>query len=71
MPRTYNESLVQCPFFHSCGKKSISCEGITDDCTIYLMFTSKQKRDQHREIFCNAKYENCELCQVINSKYED
>lgn len=71
MPRTNNEALVLCPFFLSCGKKSISCEGITDDCTNYMIFATKQKRDQHRNIFCNEKYTYCELYEILNRKYED
>lgn len=71
MPKTYNECVVQCPFFISCGKRNITCEGITDDCTTFLMFTSKQKRDQHRNIFCENRYKYCELYEVIERKYED
>jgi hypothetical protein len=71
MAKSYDEALILCPFFLSCGKKSISCEGITDDCTIFLRFDSKQKRDQHQKIFCNAKYDYCELFEIINRKYEE
>ena len=71
MPRTYNEGLICCPFYKSMAQKSITCEGITDDCIIKLLFTSPEKRDLHRKIFCEQKYKNCELYGVIERKYED
>ena len=71
MPRTYNEALIGCPFYQSMTKKSILCEGITDDCTIKLLFTSSEKHHQHRNIFCNNKYENCEIYAILEKKYEE
>lgn len=71
MPRTYNEGLVQCPFFMCEATQSISCEGITDDCITKLLFTSKDKRDIHRMIFCNSRYKNCEIYRMLEAKYEE
>lgn len=71
MPRTYNECLINCPFYKSMGLKSISCEGITDDCYIKLLFTSLEKRDLHRSIFCDNKYKNCEIYMMLEEKYKE
>ncbi len=71
MPRAYNESLICCPFYKSMAQKSISCEGITDDCITKLIFDSSDKRDLHREIFCNNRYSNCEIYTMLEKKYAD
>lgn len=71
MPKAYNQALIQCPFYLSEGTKSLSCEGITDDCRIYLLFNSKEKRDRHRKIFCEEHYKCCELYGILERKYDD
>ena len=71
MPRTYNEGLIMCPFYKSMAQKSISCEGITEECIIKLLFTSPAKRDMHRKVFCDNRYKNCELYRMLEAKYEE
>lgn len=71
MPRAYNEGRICCPFYQSIANKSISCEGITDDCTTKLLFKSSDKMNQHRVIFCEKKYENCEVFRMLEDKYKD
>lgn len=71
MPRTYHEVLIKCPFYKSMAQKSITCEGITDDCITKLLFVSPEKRDMHREIFCDNKYKNCEIYSILEKKYEE
>ncbi len=71
MPRIYDSCLAQCPYFLSSGKKNILCEGITEDCTINLKFVSEQKRNLHREIFCNANYKKCEIFNMLEKKYDE
>lgn len=70
MPRTYNEGLIICPFYKAMAEKSITCEGITDECILKLIFTSPAVRDVHRKVFCEAKYKNCEVCEMLEAKYE-
>lgn len=71
MPRTYNEGLVQCPFYQAMSKKSITCEGITDDCITKILFQSAENMKLHRKIFCDAKYKNCEIYMMLEKKYEE
>jgi hypothetical protein len=71
MPTMFDDVDAKCPFFQSSGKRKISCEGITDDCTICLIFISEQKRNLHRKIFCDANYEKCEIYKVLEAKYEE
>ena len=71
MPRTYNEGLIICPFYKATATQSISCEGITEDCIIKLLFASPEKRDLHRKIFCDNNYKNCEIYRMLEKKYEE
>lgn len=71
MPRILDVRLAKCPFFISSGKKSVTCEGLTDDCTICLAFTTEEARNLHRKIFCDARYECCELYKVLEEKYQE
>lgn len=71
MPTIFDDVEAKCPFFKYSGKQKIACEGITDDCTTWLMFSSEQKRNLHRKIFCNARYQNCEIFIMLNKKYEE
>ena len=71
MPTQYDDVKALCPFFLHSEKRKISCEGITDGCTTNLEFDCKASRDLHRSIFCDAKYENCEIFMMLEEKYED
>ena len=71
MPRTYNEGNVVCPFFNASTKLTISCEGITEDCVTKIMFTSPDKLDFHRKLFCDYMYKNCEIYRMLVKKYEE
>ena len=70
MPRAYNESLILCPFYKSIATQSISCEGINDNCTTKLLFTSADKMNMHRKEFCECKYKLCKIYSLLEKKYE-
>lgn len=71
MPTRFDDVDAKCPFYLSSGKRKISCEGITDGCTISLTFVSQQKRDLHRRVFCDARFRYCEIYNMLEEKYED
>lgn len=71
MPTMFDDVDAKCPFYQSGGKRKITCEGITDDCKTCLIFISQQKRDLHRRIFCDDKYQNCEIFRMLMEKYEE
>lgn len=71
MAKQINDGNVECPFFLNCGRKTISCEGITDDSKIYLSFTLVTNRNQHLNLFCTKRYKNCEIYNMLEKKYED
>ena len=61
----------RCPFFLGHAPIEIACEGITPDCRIRLLFTKKEARERHEEIFCCDRYHYCELYQAIYKQYEE
>ena len=71
MATMFDDVNVLCPYFHSSSKRKISCEGVTDDCITTLEFATKEKRNMHHEVFCDAKYENCEIHKMLEDKYEE
>lgn len=71
MPTLYDDVNAVCPFFRYSDKRKISCEGITDGCTTTIEFDCKANRDLHRRVFCNSKYQNCEVHKMLSEKYAD
>lgn len=71
MPTMFDDVDAKCPFFKSSGKREISCEGITEDCTTCLTFVSQQKRALYRRLFCDARYKNCKVYKMLEEKYEE
>ena len=53
------------------ARKSIGCEGITDDCFNRTVFKSEELKKAHQKIFCEGKYKNCEIYRMLEAKYED
>lgn len=71
MPTSYDYANAKCPYFVGSKKTKISCEGITEESVILLEFFNNEKKNRHREIFCDNKYQNCEICRMLNEKNED
>lgn len=67
----FDEIRARCPFYLDSEARSITCEGITDECKMKIEFKNRNARNQHRSIFCDAKFENCEVFRAIKEKYED
>ena len=70
MPTMYDSVDVKCPFFRSGSKRKISCEGITDECITSLIFISEAERKFHKKVFCDNRYENCEIFRMLEDKYK-
>ncbi len=71
MPKVDDLHLAKCPFFISSGRMSVLCEGITSCSNISVKFVSEKERNLHRQIFCDERYKNCEIFEILNKKYED
>ena len=70
MATMYDDVDAKCPFFQFSGNRRITCEGIMGSSMTIVEFRNKDKRNQHRRKFCDAKYQNCEICKMLEKKYE-
>ncbi len=61
----------QCPFYLFGGRKTVGCEGVTDDFFIRLVFKAEEKKEAHERIFCDERYKNCEIYRMLMEKYEE
>lgn len=62
---------IRCPFFRMHSATEIGCEGIVGGSALRLSFTTGKGRNQHEDIFCCARYENCELFTAIAQQYRE
>lgn len=67
---------MRCPFYRADDSKThrIICEGIGDAQSTALYYRAKDERQRIRqlEVFCQERYENCELYRMIReSKYDE
>lgn len=70
MPKVYDDVDAKCPYFLGSDKHKIVCEGVTDGSRTVLEFDTKKLRNTHRELFCNSRYQNCEVCRMLEDKYD-
>ena len=71
MSTSYDYAKAKCPYFVGSKRTKITCEGITEGSVLLLEFFSGEKMNQHRDIFCNNKYQNCEVCRMLDEKNEE
>lgn len=63
---------VLCPFYRKNKATMIGCEGITEESSIRMMFSNAAACMQQMDIFCCARYKNCEVYEaVMKAKYAD
>lgn len=66
------DAHFRCPFFRWQSRQRISCEGLTDDSSIWQQFATPEACRQHEQIFCWARWQNCEIARaVMAAKYQD
>lgn len=72
----WRESQILCPYFRNEDrqKHKIVCEGLGDARSMSWNFDNRDERQRIRqmEIFCQNRYDCCEVYRMIHSsKYED
>ena len=67
----YDDVTARCPFFKGSDEKRISCEGFTDGSIVTQSFSSKEKRNKQKSIFCDCRFENCEVYRLLKEKYDE
>lgn len=71
MASNYEDVDILCPFFRELTKKSISCEGLTDDSIIKQWFEIPKNKEIHANVFCKKSYKSCEIFMMLEKKYEE
>lgn len=61
---------IMCPFFKNHDRQAVSCEGITEDSVVRIVFRTREARDRQERIFCGGAYEKCEIYRAICEKYD-
>ena len=69
---SYIQVFVRCPFYkYDDGKKRITCEGLTDDSSLALIYHNKTDYEKQISVFCCRHYSKCELYRMLMEKYEE
>lgn len=69
---SYKQVFVRCPFYKwDDGKKRITCEGLTDDSSLALIYHRKCEYEQQMSVFCCEHYTKCEVFRLLSRKYEE
>lgn len=67
----FDTTAAKCHFFQTSSYRTITCEGITDDCINILSFFSSKKKTFHFDVYCKDKCEYCEIYRMLMEKYEE
>lgn len=68
MKQSHQAETIKCPFFQNITKQKITCEGPCDDCVATaLVYKTNEQRNKQIKIFCQGKYQNCEVYRMINA----
>ncbi len=69
MPTAYDCVDAKCPFFKGADKRSVKCDGVPGEFTISLKFPNRERKELHRSVFCDARYQYCEIYRVLEELY--
>ena len=71
MGNYYYDVYVQCPFYKKGANHYIQCEGPLGVSAIKLMFSGDEEtRKKYSRKYCEGNYEACEVCKILQRKYE-
>lgn len=71
MPQTWNAGYVRCPYYISDDTRSrITCQGVIEGSKLHWELPPEDYKIQMRE-FCQNRYRNCEVCQLLSQIYEE
>lgn len=69
---SYLQAYVHCPFYkYDDGRRRITCEGITEDSSLALIYRKKTDFETQIRVFCCEHYERCEIYRILMEKYEE
>lgn len=69
MPESYLSKDTKCPYYRKDVQNKIVCEGIDEDGTIHINFSTTRKRAAYQKIKCCANYKACPIAQILDRKW--
>lgn len=70
MGNYYYDVYVLCPFYIKGASQHIECEGLLGTSSVKLKFSDEEQRKRYSRKYCECDYESCELCNILQRKYE-
>jgi len=69
---SWRSACAVCPFYRSDTSTTITCEGLSDDSVIKLIYQNRSSCDIQYDTFCSERYSNCEIyCSIVDARYAD
>lgn len=66
----FSAKYAKCPFYGSDKDITISCnEGVCESQGVKLVFPNSVAKKRHKGCFCDYKFENCPMFQMLAEKY--
>lgn len=56
---------IRCPYWQGATRRSILCEGCVEGSSVRWTFACDKDKQQQEDIFCAARYQYCEMAQLI------
>lgn len=66
----YLSMYVECPFFHDYVSQELRCEGVKENSSTHIAFSSPAERRDYMHQFCYNNYKNCRVARMLYEKYE-
>lgn len=64
------DAMALCPFYSSCSKLAICCEGMIRGTRVSQRFPSEEARNRHVDRFCCAQWKRCVHARNLLLSYE-
>lgn len=69
--KSFDDYLIQCPFFKDADKARISCEGVQDGITVSLGFSNSNDKRVYLARHCCRRYTHCPYYKIVDSSYSE
>ena len=66
----YEDPIVRCPFYSWEEGKKLCCEGVNEQSSVQITFTTKQSRRDYERMRCKRAWKDCPLAQALTKKWD-
>lgn len=63
--------LAKCPFYKEEDRQKIICEGVVDNSSIHVAFSSPTQKGEYCRQFCYRHYDDCLVADMLYCKYDE